>query len=366
MLRNALSHMTCLLLVGSLLGLAACTPAPSAMKPSAQESAAATHSTLHQKQWRPTSIQYQGIFGGTPNVKPWFWFDADDNPAFQARIRTNPNASTANVTRTPGGTWGKVHTVAIPPDLRFDTVRVFIPHCSASVTWKLVVQEEGGTWRSWPLQASTAETGYHDYPFREILKTIQAAHTRYTLAVVVEGAPGQFIEIAELYVFEPNPPEHAAEAFWVENFAARGPYVPSGEHTAGWSDVTTHPDFHARITTLWSGFGSIVLPAEAPVEWGKVLSPELTCNPKRYPKLKLDVYAQRVDFKVALQERHGAYRHWWLNGQKDPNRASGYVYDLASVPWLTAQTPFSIEISYSRTTPQLYDLVLKSIGIYKE
>ncbi len=331
-------------------------------------------STSKVKELKPTDIAYSGVFTGTKLTKPWYWFDANDNAAFNAQIRVGENGHSSNITRVNEGTWGKVHTFPITCASNYHFIRIFVPSHSSSVTWKLVIQEEEGAWRNWVLQESTGETGYKDYDFATILNAVNAGSGKFTINILVEGAVGESIEVAELYVFAPVDIANANNAYWEQTFPYNPDNPPAQGHTPGWFDETTNVGFNATIRTQAYRWGILSLPSDK--EWGKVLSPVITCDTSVYKILRLrssvsfqDDYTAHT-YRIGIQEQGGAYRHWWVNVQTPfptPSYGFGvYQWDISSLG-LPADMPFSVEINLNNigttTTSNLY---VQSIGLYKE
>jgi hypothetical protein len=296
--------------------------------------------TKHAQLYKPGSIIYEGIFGGWAGVKPWYWFDANDTPSYNAIIRTNANTQSANITRVTGGTWGKVTTFAMGYGNTANAsvgVRIFVPSHSASVSWKLQVQEQNGQWRNWVLQSSTGYTGYKDYDLTSVLAAVNAGSGRFTLELVVEGGVGQYLEAAELYVFVQGAP--LTLPYWWENFRVDAPYG-ANKHTAGWFDETTNPGFHATIENRPGHQGYVV---GNPTLGGKVMSPVLPWKASECQILYITTHDSTYAFSVYIQEQSGQYRQWqvpktWVDG-------AAFMCDLRGLIPLADGAPFSITLS---------------------
>lgn len=324
------------------------------------------------QQMRPTNIVYEGIFGGYPNYKPWNWFDADDNPAFNATIRTNSNGQSANITRVNGGTWGKVYTQAITCTNDFNKIRIFVASHSASMTWKLGIQEEGGAWRFWVIQDSTGQTGYLDYDFSSILQQVNSGGGKFTINLIVEGAVGEYLEVSELYVFQQVDPANSTINVWWEQTFPVGA-LQTLVHTPGWFDQTTNVGFNAYIQNLGGGNGRIVVFGQSNTDYGKVLSPVIHCNTQIFKKMRIcfsQAEASMCSFQVGIQEQGGAYRHWWV--QETPydtydHPVAELTWDISQLP-LTSDVPFSVEIilNMDRVENTPFILGITDIGIYKQ
>jgi hypothetical protein len=294
----------------------------------------------------PDVYEYFGIFGGKPGLKPWNWRDVADDPTFNATIRTCANAQSANITRVSGGRWGKVSTFAILPNPFSYMVRIFVPSHSNSVTWKLVAQELGGSSHSQVIQESTGKTGYFEYDISRFLR--QNMNNSFELEIVVEGAVGEYVEVAELYVYNPEPASGTAKEYWGEKFGMADPLAKDAR-TAGWLDATTNPDFNCTITNLnQQGCIKPVAPG------GKVVGPMIPWKATRCTALELGVVTSNQSeydpgsFSVVIQEQAGAYRRWVLD-KTYHLQAGNHAYpwwsvDLSPVKGMTDGTPFSVAI----------------------
>jgi predicted small lipoprotein YifL len=355
----------CSVLVG-LLALAGCGK-QNPLQPSS--SAQKGNHTVKAQELKPTDIAYTGIFGGDPGLKPWYWFDANDTPDFDATIRTTSNGASANITRVTGGTWGKVHTAAISCAAKYHYLRIFVPSHSGSVTWKIVIQEEGGQWRSWTLQDSTGDTGYKDYDFTAILASVNTGSGKFTINLVVEGAVGEYVEVAELYVFAQVNIADANNAYWEQTFPMIDDVPGMSGHTPGWFDQTTNPDFGA--TLMNDGNYEAAMTVTGAWGWGKVLSPVITCDLSVFKTLRIwmlnwDSDPRSDSFRIGIQEQGGAYRHWWVSPPTQfPNPSFGfsaYAWDVSGLG-ISSNVPISIEITILGKPAKLF---FQSIGLYKQ
>jgi hypothetical protein len=297
--------------------------------------------------------------GGDAGLKPWNWSDADNTPAFNATIRTNANAQSANVTRVNGDTWGKVRTFAISCTNAHKNIRVLVPSHSASVSWKLAIQEEGGAWRNWVVQESTGATGYLEYDFGAILTQVNSGSGSFSIEVIVEGAVGQYIELGELYVYDGT-----GVSYWRETFA-NGVIGSGGTHTAGWFDATTNPDFHGTITNVAKNRGLIT----RHTNWSKVMSPVLKWDAAACKSINVELtgydntksYSPPLNtaFNIVIQEQGGAYRQWAIppqwhvewGGHGITWSHTWYTGDLTAITELANGTPFSVAIILDGENP---------------
>lgn len=337
-------------LVGSLIvtgsGLRNASAAPLSTEVAKENAAISTALTPTAKPEMPDVYEYFGIFGGTPGLKPWKWRDAADDKTFNATIRTCANAQSANITRVTGGSWGKVCTFAIMPNPFNYMVRIFVPSHSTSVTWKLVAQELGGSARHHVIQESTGKTGYFEYDLSKFLR--QNTTNPYELEIVVEGAVGEYVEVAELYVYNPEPSKGPARGYWEETFG-KADTAGKDARTAGWQDATTNPEFNCTITNLNSqGLIKPLTPG------GKVVGPVIPWKASRCKVLELGVVTSNQGqydpgaFSVVLQEQGGAYRRWVLT-KTYHEQAGNHAYpwwsvDLSSVKDMADGTTFSVAL----------------------
>jgi hypothetical protein len=234
-----------IILSGALaaLALAGCGK----QNPVAPQSSTQTPGTKTIQQYKPAGVIYEGRFAGTGTIKPWNWIDAQDDPSYNARIYTNANYQSANIIRVNGNTWGKVSTFPIAYANTTNAtvkVRIFVPSHSSSVTWKIVIQENGGQWRNWVLQNSTGYTGYRDYDFSAILAAVNAGSKSFCINLVVEGALSQYIEVAELYVYVASAAPDPQDPYWYETFSPI--LAASGTPPVG----STKPPIRASMRSL--------------------------------------------------------------------------------------------------------------------
>jgi hypothetical protein len=298
-----------------------------------------TSPTKKAQTYLPAGIIYSGMFyNGTD--KPWYWFDSLDYPSYNARIRTNQNAQSADVIiQNTGAGWGKVSTFAIAYANTANanvSVRIFVPSHSSSCAWKIVIQEQTGQWRNWVLQDSTGYTGYKDYDLTAILAAVNAGSGSFTIELVVEGAAGQYVEVSELYVFLTNALPAPNAPYWFADWGYKpGPY---NAHTAGWFDETTNPGFHATISNTFVN-GLIV---GDPTLGGKVESPIIPWKASRCQHVYIGINDPYAAFTVWIQEQTGLYRQWQVPRIYN---AGGYTCDLSSITALADGAPFSVTIS---------------------
>lgn len=295
--------------------------------------------TVKTQAYEPDECIYKGVFGGTPGMKPWYWRDADDDSSFNATIRTCANSQSAHITRVnTGSTWGKVGTFSIKPGSNFNHVRIFVPSCSANVTWKLIAREEYGEERWQVIQDSTTQTGYLDYDITSFLDL--GIWGPYVLEIIVEGAVGEYIEVAELYVYAPDSNYSESPGYWVENFGIDLP-LPEGAHTAGWFDDTTHPDFDATIVNI-SGHRGLITPL---VLGGKVLGPVIPWKASKCVTLEIGIDdCDPGAFAVVIQEQAGSYRRFVMAKTFSTTPTPHWTIDLTGITGMADGTPFSVAI----------------------
>jgi hypothetical protein len=344
-LKKSIIFISCVLL-GSLALVGCGKQNPMAPQAKSQDNSRTTQ-TL-----RPGGVIYEASLSGDLGQKPWYWFDADDDASYNAKIRVNYcSKRTSVVMRVNGSTWGKVRTFPISyantANATID-LRIGVPARTSSVAWKILIQEEGGQWRNWVLQNSTTDTGYKDYDMTSILQAVNAGTGTFTIEIVVEGAVGQSIELSDLYVFKAGEDLPAGDPYWYELS-----YLITNTHTSGWYDETTNPGFHAVIHNDW-GHASIVGDAQL---GGKVESPIIPWNPQHCRTLYLHIFNPSACFSVWVQEQNGQYRQWQVSKTYSPTQ--GWICDLTSVTDLAAGAPFSITISDVFGT-----LYLESIYLY--
>lgn len=301
----------------------------------------------------PEDILYKAQCGHVIGQKPYYWFDAVDTPAFNATILTDDNGQSANITRVTSGTWGKVRTFAINASTDYNSIRVFVPSHTTSCTWKIVIQEEGGAWRNWILQNSTGFTGYKDYDFSTINAAILAGSGVFTIEIIVEGAVGQSIELAELYVFNENGNVAPFEEYYWKEIFSINPFEYPNAHTTGWFDSTTNPEFKCTIINLGAQTGRITPEASAPPEGGKIISPVILWNSNRCNTITIKMTNPHLHdvFTIVIQEQTGSYRRFIMDKTlfhdtypPAPTYYGGYTVDLSTITTLTDGTPFSIAI----------------------
>lgn len=287
--------------------------------------------------FKPSGILYEGRFWGAPNVKPWYWFDATDNQMedLGATILTRENGQSADIkvialAWAPNRNWGRVRTfpidLALGP-LSDPMIRIFVPSHTASVSWKLIVSTPDMSYTR-VIQESTGATGYIDYNIWYPLYLLsQQGATQFTIDLVVEGVPGQSIEVAELYYYDKQVTVPADAPYWTETFTSAQP-LDGNRHTAGWFDQTTNPGFNCVIENLPDNVGRI---AGDPSQWGKVMSPVIPWSATRCRTLEIGIPDPNASFTVWVQEQGGAYRQWQLPKTYD---GSKWVCDLSGVTGL--------------------------------
>jgi len=327
---------------------------------------------LSTQTFKPSTIAYEGVFGGPQGAKPYYWYDADNTPAFNAEIRTNGDQSTANITRVNEGTWGKVHTAGITCSNDYHKIRMFIVSHSANMTWKLTVQEEGGAWRSWVVQESTNQTGYLDYDFSSILSEVNSGGGVFTLNIIIEGNVGEYLQIGELYVYRDAALAELSETLWEEKFQwgiGQQSLLPPG-----WFDETNSPGLNATITKVLPIWCFLQLPSSTNVTWGKTQSPTVKGDLSVYQYLKMTVMDtdSPLRFKVALQEVGGAERLVWLSSfvslPSDTYHTFACNTAAAVTAGFTANTEFRVEIWVEKTEndpSKTYGMTIMQMGIYQ-
>jgi hypothetical protein len=285
--------------------------------------------------FRPEGIIYEASLSGDIGQKPWYWFDVNDDATYNASISVSQTKLTSRVTRVnSNSTWGKVLTFPIAyANTANATVdlRIGVPSHSSSVSWKIIIQEQGGLWRNWELQSSTTDIGYKDYNLTSILQSVNAGMGKFCIEIVVEGAVDQFIELSALYVFDAGAD---LPAYWYEDG-----FLPTNTHLNGWYDETTNPGFHAVI---YSESGHAQLVGDY-VRGGKVETPIIPWNSQHCKQLKISCFSGAC-FSVWVQEQTGQYRQWQVSKTFDAVNY-GWVCDLTSVTALAEGTPFSITIA---------------------
>jgi hypothetical protein len=308
--------------------------------PVAPKTQASSNGSKTVQTFRPSGVIYEGRFGGTPTIKPWYWTDAADVSSYNATILTMPNGQSARIKRVNGSTWGKISTFPISYANTANAtvnVRFFVTSHSSSMAWKLEVQEQGGAWRNWVLRNSSGDTGYTESNLTSILAAVNAGSGSFTLEIVVEGAVDEYLEAAELYVYNTSAAPNLSAAYWEEWFSY---YIGNHGHTAGWFDETTNPGFHAIIENVQTQYGHIQGDA---VLGGKVMSPVLPWSVDRCKVCQIGVSDAGAKFSVYIQEQSGQYRQWqipliYVTG------GNYFQGDISTVP-LAAGAPFSLTIS---------------------
>ncbi len=292
---------------------------------------------LRAKTFRPGGVIYSAYLSGNIGQKPWYWFDATDNPDYNATITVSDQHITANINRVNGDNWGKVRTFPIAYANTANAVvnlRIGVPFRAFACAWKILIQEDGGAWRTWTLQDSTTETGYKDYNLTEILAQVNQGSGRFTIDLVVEGGIGQHIEISDLYVFTAGEELPAGAPYWYESR-----YNMYNQHTHGWFDETTNPGFHAVIQNT---AGHAIIQGNVQLG-GKVQSPMIPWDPQHCRTLYLRIMDPKACFSVWVQEQTGEYRQWQVS--KTFVEGQGWVCDFTSVTEMAPGTLFSITIA---------------------
>jgi len=138
-------------------------------------------------------------FIGTPFQKPSGWQDNRDQSGFNAEINYSCGASLVAVTRTAQDTWGKVLSPAITCDTTlYNTVEVRVVSVKPSSSWKLGIQEVGGSWTYHDLGPASTATGTFQYDLAEAMAWT-GEHT-FQVQLVVEGIAGKGVEVDWLRV----------------------------------------------------------------------------------------------------------------------------------------------------------------------
>lgn len=133
-------------------------------------------------------------FDGLDGEKPVGWRDITQDTSFNAAIVYSGTPSWAKVTRTSQDVWGKV----LSPTVRVNVdttpcVEISVKEVSADCTWKIGVQEMGGSWRYWDLAPSSNKTGIFGFDLRTL--TELAGDSQFAVQIAVEGAGGVYIQV---------------------------------------------------------------------------------------------------------------------------------------------------------------------------
>lgn len=142
----------------------------------------------------PEGTFWMDDFNDTAGVQPALWQDDSVAPGFHAEIACSWSRSIAAVTRTAEDTWGKVLSPVIRADVTaYPRVELSIPALASNTAWKLGIQEVGGAWQYWPLNASTTSPGV--YAFDYAAATGWSGAHDFQIQVAVEGLPGAWVEM---------------------------------------------------------------------------------------------------------------------------------------------------------------------------
>jgi hypothetical protein len=147
-----------------------------------------------------TDDGFRDDLNGSAYNQPVKWLDETDDATFDCHIDYSYTASLAAITRTAENAWGKVLTVSQTLDVSlYPLVELKIEQLSDSVTWKLGIQEMGGTYQRYEIQASTTACGTLSYDYGSIIGWT-GTHT-FRVEIILEGSDGQWMELDHVRIY---------------------------------------------------------------------------------------------------------------------------------------------------------------------
>jgi len=309
-------------------------------------------------------------FLGEGGTKVSGWTDAGDDPSCNARIQYSYTDSWGILTRTQDGAWGK----AIAPAVQVNTwlypkVEINVAKLSPSATWKVGLQETEGAWRYWDLNTSCGETGTFKFDYRQITG-FHGVH-RFAVVVVIEGNPGEFLEMGHVRIYKKGrpftptvtptvtttpsvtPTATVTATATVTSTSTATPFVADAwtdplEGTAGfqpsdWLDETDNLSFDAEFA--YSGSGTAVLTRTQDSTWGKALSPIIRCDTAVYSQVEVNVVTTtaRVSYKIGIQEENGTWQYWDL--APSSGLPGTFIFDYAMVTGWSGTHEFRVQLT---------------------
>ncbi|MEW6516372.1 MAG: hypothetical protein AB1439_05635 [candidate division FCPU426 bacterium] len=299
------------------------------------------------------------------------WQDSTDNVAFAADL------GSGYISLGSIASWGKALSPAMHCDVSlYRKVSIKIDSLSQNPTWKLGIQEIGGSWNYWDCNTSSSQTGIFTFDIPGITGwagthdfyvqlTIEGQYTAVyvdwvrifsdLMTPTVTVTPSRSVTSTITPTITPTssltptatptssatltvtPTQVPAEA-WREDFVGTAPDQP-----AGWLDETDDSQFNAQLSYSYTAsLASITRTAES--NWGKTLSPLITCDVSVYRYVELAVASVLPDttWKVGIQEEGGAWQYWDLNSSQ--SQTGRFAYDLAAVTGWTGTHAFRVQL----------------------
>jgi len=315
-------------------------------------------------------------FTGPEGEQVLNWADHTNDPGFHAEIVYDPAPSMAKVYTHPDSLWGKVLSPAITVDTaEFPRMEIHVTSVTAA-TWKVGIQELGGAYRYWDLNASSDSTEVFSCDYRQI--TGVDGPLTFAVQVTLEGNPGAAVVADYVRIYRagpapaprpptppltpvpatptPTPTPTATEIIptatptftatpadpmvaWLDHFQG-----PAGEQVANWADETNAPGFNAEIAYA-SAPSLAVVTKPASATWGKVLSPTLTIDPGEYPWIEMSVasVSENATWKLGIQEIGGAYRYWEL--RPSTNETGDFRVDYRQITEVVGPLTFAVQLT---------------------
>jgi hypothetical protein len=140
-------------------------------------------------------------FIGTFGNQPVDWEDETNTTGFNAEIAYSATTSQAAITRTATDIWGKVLSPQQIVDIDvYPWLEIEVSSISTGATWKLGIQEIGGTYQHWELQSSSSSTGKFQYNYADSMG--RSGTQDFKVEIVVEGAGGETVVIDSVRLFD--------------------------------------------------------------------------------------------------------------------------------------------------------------------
>lgn len=299
------------------------------------------------------------------------WQDVTDNISFAADLWSG-GLSLGSIAY-----WGKVLSPTMHCDVSlYRKVSIKIDGLAQNPTWKLGIQEIGGSWNYWDCNNSSSETGVFTFDIPSITGwsgvhdfyvqlTIEGQYTAIyvdwvrifsdLMTPTVTITPTESDTSTETPTITPTPsitptitptptmtptvtPTEVPGEAWREDFVG-----PALNQPAGWLDESEDAGFNAQIAYSYANsLASVTRTAES--NWGKVLSQVITCDVSIYSYVELDVTSVLPDttWKVGIQEEGGAWQYWDLNASQ--SQTGRFAYDLAAVTGWSGTRSFHVQI----------------------
>ncbi|MEW6516368.1 MAG: T9SS type A sorting domain-containing protein [candidate division FCPU426 bacterium] len=300
--------------------------------------------------------------GGTPGLQPAGWQDETDVNTYNAEIAYSFQPSLAAVTRTAEDVWGKVFSPLLHCDTsQFGYVEVKIAGLSPTTTWKIGIQEYGGSWTYQSLCASQSQIGTFIYPYASAMGW--SGTKDFYVQLTVEGGVGKYL-VADYVSVRSAPPTPTASPTPTPSFTPDGPTstptrtpTPSaltadiwhedftgtaGLQPSNWFDETDDATFNAEIN--YSGVSSAAIVRTAEDVWGKVLSSPIRCDVNAYNRLEINVssFSSAVSWKVGILE-NGTSNYWDLCASQTTDGV--FEFDYAQIIGWSGEKDIVVQIT---------------------